>query len=68
MADYSSNDIHVYCEVKQTWIMTSPDLPGVTHQITSEITGQMPSERARFYAADMADKVAKLEDWGGGGP
>jgi hypothetical protein len=66
--DYPSYpNIETQCEVRQSWTITSPQLPGVTHVITSVISGGMPSDRARYYAADMADKVAKLVDWGGGG-
>jgi hypothetical protein len=65
---YGNNtQIQVHCEVRQEWTMTSPQLPGVSHRITSVISGPMPSERARYYAADVAAKVAQLADWGGGG-
>jgi hypothetical protein len=62
--DYAT--ISTVVAVKQTWCITSPELPGGMHRITSEIEG-LPSDRGRFYAADMAKKVAKLADWGGGG-
>lgn len=62
---YPSNDpIETRVTVKQIWCITSPQIPGGMHRITSEIEG-LPSERGRYYAADMAAKVAQLADWGG---
>ena len=58
-------DIETHCEARQVWTITSPQLPGVVHTITSVITNGMPSQRARDYAADVAAKVATLKDWGG---
>ena len=60
-------NITTHCEVRQVWTITSPELPGVVHTVTSVIAGGMPSQRARDYAADVAIKVAQLADWGGGG-
>lgn len=64
---YQNTNIETNCDVEQRWEITSPQVPGAKHVITSTIVG-LPSERARIYAADMADKVRELKDWGGSGP
>ena len=52
--------------VKVVATLTSEQLPGWEHEVTSSCVG-MPASEAIEYSVDWLAKVAVMQNWGGGG-